>query len=1634
MSIFTNSNYKKTLTYANSFYNKNKFVNGIEIDENNKTYQRQKKDYSIDNENENNNKSIDRRNSMFSNIKIIEENLVEENEYDNINNFFSHKYKSSCEENSTNNKIRNSCIIKTSNNSSHLDPRNINNYQIKRKYANSSEKQHFKSRETEIHKNKRNLFSKNRIIGKNSKDISKSFILNYNKFSKKFFFNLKNTLANNNDNISINNYDLYTQQMYGEKNSEIRWKNDTTRNVWETLKAIKKRVKNIKNIKKREIKKAIKSNNEEYIKNELKSEEFKKIYRNKDNLFSNDLIIKYFIKNNRFKMLENILEDDAYKFDYDFIFEYIYNIIHPKDSKTKRKKDSKKEKSKKSNVGKSLIQQLSEKIKSNETSKHSKYKKIILENLIKNKLYPKNHIEKIKILAWFFSNYQYDNIFKILIHDNIPFFINEKKSFREFNYKQVNFDYKNEKIHFLNTIEYCLKYKFQNLAICFLEKVKNITNQDYEDISKIAAENENLDFLKFLWEKDLHIILKKKRISEKTNKLSLSTTNNNNNSNENNLYNSTKNIKNYLKKIQTEFNPKFSISKVIDILVEIYKKKIENKDKKISTFSNLNKILTWKHINLDTTFVQSLFENNLFEQISIIINKWPWSYFSNQKYFETVIDGKNGELILHYLKKKDCLRVLTCEIYQKKIVEDFIAKGDKFYYGAEMLQYIYKNQWHKDLTKNLCKNIMKTIKTKEILNCHSPILSSLLLIEFVNQIKQDNITNAISCEKVIKELKIYCKSIQDSNQEESYLNYLMKQKDTKGRFAFQIAYQNEILTLFENPEIGTIVKKMWEGTISNNGFLAASSMHRYLIDDKKPTDPFSTFDELDKNKVYFFQLIVWIDSCSLRYYPIVLSHFATVVIYNFFIWLLASYGEILNNFSELSFKLKVLELCYLFLMTGQFFSNILYLIFMLIKKKKKKTKKKRKTIDEVEEEEEDDDEDENEENNGALMNLSFFSRLFQYICSWLILVDTKKIASEYNFNQNLNFIFHSVIYDLQIPILKEVKEEVETYITSKAFMIRVFILSINDIIAWFRFFGVLFPFKEIGPVLIMILSMGKLLLKYILIIVLFLICCASIFTAIFGNHSVQFRSLAISIITLFGGFLNDFNLREYDDNYKEFGSVILMIYISISSVLLVNLLIAILSNEYESKAKMVNATHRSVLIKYYKQNKWDEEYGFLIFLSPPFCLINLIVWPFKIIFKKEPKIFNKYITRIYYLLFYFPLIIIVFTIYTIHLVPLCYIKGIITMIRYQSELKTIKIKKFINIIKWFFAGIFFLFFIYLRDICLCFRYVFEYPKNLKQSDLSRIHNNIKNKDIVIFLKFIHSLKENDKKDIYSLFMSYLEYEENKKLNENEELKKKSEYLKKVENEQKEKSDIKKLMFYDNDNNENVAKKYTSLIRKNLMILEFLENFIVIDEHGNEKVEIDIMKKLFPLTMKIKNNHLRRLLYHNIHSVYLVITKLNTDKDNFQQYQIINKIISSAQKLDKDIDTDIYKLKRNTSSFMNKLSFIHSKFKNNSNNSEDEINDELKKNDSKENKKNLKIMKNYEGLLNAISANVQNIINSKKEEQAISSVQSRQSSIISKGIKQLTNRTLISQKERKEIEEDLIKCASSRKEKFLFNNN
>ncbi len=47
----------------------------------------------------------------------------------------------------------------------------------------------------------------------------------------------------------------------------------------------------------------------------------------------------------------------------------------------------------------------------------------------------------------------------------------------------------------------------------------------------------------------------------------------------------------------------------------------------------------------------------------------------------------------------------------------------------------------------------------------------------------------------------------------------MTQKDTRKRTALLIASENNFLEVLQNPEIGTIVGKMWNGRINHNGTL-----------------------------------------------------------------------------------------------------------------------------------------------------------------------------------------------------------------------------------------------------------------------------------------------------------------------------------------------------------------------------------------------------------------------------------------------------------------------------------------------------------------------------------------------------------------------------------------------------------------------------------------------------------------------------------------------------------------------------------------------------------------------------------------------------------------------------------------------
>jgi hypothetical protein len=68
-----------------------------------------------------------------------------------------------------------------------------------------------------------------------------------------------------------------------------------------------------------------------------------------------------------------------------------------------------------------------------------------------------------------------------------------------------------------------------------------------------------------------------------------------------------------------------------------------------------------------------MFQMNKFEEISILIHKHKedtWVFTVSQ--FKTIIEKEELELILIYLKKRECRRILDTHSIQKKIVQRYL--------------------------------------------------------------------------------------------------------------------------------------------------------------------------------------------------------------------------------------------------------------------------------------------------------------------------------------------------------------------------------------------------------------------------------------------------------------------------------------------------------------------------------------------------------------------------------------------------------------------------------------------------------------------------------------------------------------------------------------------------------------------------------------------------------------------------------------------------------------------------------------------------------------------------------------------------------------------------------------------------
>ena len=1113
--------------------------------------------------------------------------------------------------------------------------------------------------------------------------------------------------------------------------------------------------------------------------------------------------------------------------------------------------------------------------------------KQFLLNVVESGLYEKG---LTKVMGWFLVCFDLKQEFIHFININSDYYPYEQRIYLDNDYELIN-EYKNNAQNFNEILILCLENNLEELAIELVHVEGKLENGS---VISTAIKYKNKDFLKYVWEEP---ILSYKRYHLKNRR----------------LFHTNKEIKN---KDESQFFNKgmkvFNISNLI-----------EPKRKKISLSKNLitEIISTWKFLDQDNELFNSLFKSGLYDEMNILIFRFPnhknWHF--TKPYFKTIIKSKVTNLILPCLKDEKCKEVLKENEIQQFIVSNYLIEGNLLYYGAEMINNISTTYIDFSFSNTFIDNIILALKNKLINNCHSPVLTCLILYEIISNIKQISTNFGLKCKKVSNKLMTICKNIDESTSDEKYIKFLLSQKDSKGRTGYEIASNIPGCPILESNKIGNIVDNMWQGHLRFDGILDFSSLLRFIKSSKKKdTNPFKQFNGPDYHKTYFHQICLWKSSCSLRFLQESFTTILLIIVYNLFLFYIVNYDEVMANINDLTLRDKYLLLIYIIWCCIIVLNIPLNLIYCKLSQKRK-------------------------------FSLDFWNsmEIAMMICSFLILIDTQKLFPKYDEFGNL------------LPSNKR---------NDASFLIKVTILSINDFLVWLRITGILLTYNEFGSLIRMIYKLCVIIAKYLVIYLIIIIAAATVYTTLFYKASIMYESYSITFTTLFQGYLNN-SKYQYFYYYKEFGAILCIIFVIIGGLILVNMLIILLSNEYENLANHIVVSQKSTLIRYYKRYKWDKKYGYIMFLATPFNIINYLIIPFHLFFEKKNKnksiknilknvnidmsnsdsdiltksitnddnldlkednennksdnnrdkikndpnkkedTFNLIVTGCHFLFFYFPFIFIIEASLSILFIPFAYLFGIFCTIKNKGNL-TKNISQVFIFLLWLIVGIPFLIFNYLIDLFFLCSTIFNNFNQEELNEKKRIKDLITTKEIEKFMQFIHSRETKDKEDLQTLFRNFLLWE-NEKLDKN--TRRYSNYLNRVSHigETKTKNINIALIGLNNKSLRKNTKKNNSssfslvfssrIYKRNLIIIEILQNFLIDNDYFI--VDIEKMKMILPYTMNINNDYIKTLIFTNISNIQRALNKKKKKENTFIESKTLNRMAGAIIRLNKAFDGD-----------------------------------------------------------------------------------------------------------------------------------
>jgi hypothetical protein len=561
--------------------------------------------------------------------------------------------------------------------------------------------------------------------------------------------------------------------------------------------------------------------------------------------------------------------------------------------------------------------------------------------------------------------------------------------------------------------------------------------------------------------------------------------------------------------------------------------------------------------------------------------------------FQQALDNQQLKLCISMLSYSSPRLALHSPQVQRRLIK-YLTRGETVLPAVEMLSAIPLKSWHVELTKELCSALNNFAKrTSEIVVCKSPLLLCTKVAEMMTILKEASLQHKTRCETTAEVYIELGVVLQESYKNEEEMSFALSQTDSSGDSALTLMSRNEFYRLLEHGEIGTIVSKMWKGSKRNYGVLNASTIVSSTRSQSGSTESRAFRSRMDTTKPYLFQLEQWTESCSQRF---VAQSFSTALLV--YMYQMVIYTAIqANSFDNVAANPNSL----VWLRASQVWI-------------------------------------------GGIMAEQLNNMIFGVKSGRGYQLDNWRV---------LDFTMFSVMILIMVGIQDYLMGSGSIIETIPREFFNAALHSSMMILIWLRLMSSFIPSKTLGPFIRMTYLMFGSLLDFFVIVACLLICSSAVFTALF-NTSDKYISFSYSFRTLFAAWLAIFDINAFNE-HLGLGSVLLSLYLLVANVMLLNLLIAQLTDVYASITTRVDSEQRGVIIGYFNRISWHSSYGFLIFLPTPLSYIVLALSPL-LVCSKEPEKANAMLCKVAYILYAIPQYL-YFLVGSVAYMPLLYVKG-----------------------------------------------------------------------------------------------------------------------------------------------------------------------------------------------------------------------------------------------------------------------------------------------------------------------------------------------------------------------------------------